>query len=48
MSISDQSGPSGLERLIWLKYFNVLKWQIKFTLRLNAEKNTNYMEKNLK
>ncbi len=33
------------KRLIWLKYYNVLKQQITFILRLNADKNTNYMEK---
>ncbi len=31
---SPQSGPRGLERLIWLKYYNVKKWQITFTLEL--------------
>ncbi len=41
------SGARGLERLIQLKYYNVLKWQITFTLRLNSDKNTDYMEKSL-
>ncbi len=34
--------------LIWLKYYNVLKRQITFTLRLNADKNNDYMEKRFK
>ncbi len=38
----------GLERLIRLKYYNVQKWQVTFTLGLNAVKNTAYMEKSVK
>ncbi len=30
-----QSGAKGLVRLIWLKYYNVQKQQIAFTLGLN-------------
>ncbi len=30
MSVSPQSGAGGCERLIWLKYYIVLKWQITF------------------
>ncbi len=30
------------------KYYNVLKLQITFTLGLNADKNTDYMEKSFK
>ncbi len=37
-------GARGLGRLIWLKY-NVQKLEIIFTSRLNAAKNTNFMEK---
>ncbi len=32
MSISPRSGARGLEKFIWLKYFNVQKRQITFTL----------------
>ncbi len=39
MSISPRSGARGLKRLIWLKYYIVLKWQITFNLGLNADKN---------
>ncbi len=45
MSISPQSGARGLEKLIWLKYYNEQKRQITFTLGLNAVKNTPYMRK---
>ncbi len=48
MSIPAQSGAKGLYRLIWLKYYNVHKWQITFTLGLNAAKNTAYMERSFK
>ncbi len=47
MSIFPRSKASGLKRLIWMKY-NVQKWQITFTLGLNAAKNTDYMEKSFK
>ncbi len=47
MSISARSGARGLKR-IWLKYYNVQKRQITFTLGLNTSKNTNYMEKSFK
>ncbi len=30
------SGARGLERLIWLKYYDLVKRQIKFTFGLNA------------
>ncbi len=36
-----------LGRLMRLKYNNVQKWQITFTLGLNAVKNTDYLEKTL-
>ncbi len=37
---------NGVERLVWLKYYIVLKRQIiTFSLGLDAEKNTGYMEK---
>ncbi len=40
MSIPSQSGASGQERLIWLKYYIVLKRQITFNLGWNADKST--------
>ncbi len=45
MFISHWSGVKELERLILLKYYNVQKQQIRFTLRQNTAKNTDYMEK---
>ncbi len=45
MSISPRCGAGRLKRLIWLKYYNVQKRQITFTLGLNTVKNTAYMEK---
>ncbi len=45
MSSSSRSGARGLERLILLKYYNAPKWQIIFTLGLNAAKNNDFMEK---
>ncbi len=44
MSISGRSGARGLQRLICLKYYDVLKQEIRFTLRLNAVKNTRYIK----
>ncbi len=38
MTISPQSGARGLEKFIWLKYYNIQKWQITFTWGLNAVK----------
>ncbi len=40
MYIYTQSGAKELERLIWLKYYIVLKWQVTFNLGLIADKNT--------
>ncbi len=45
MSISRQIGARGLERLIRLKYYFVLKWQNTFNLGLNATKNTYQIKK---
>ncbi len=45
MSISPQSEARGLERLPFLKYYYVLKWESKFTLGLNTVKNTYYIKK---
>ncbi len=45
MSISPLSGAKKLERLIWLKYYTVLKQQNTFNLGFNAAKNTHHMKK---
>ncbi len=42
MPISIRNGAMGLQRLICLRYYNVLKWEIRFTLGLNADKNADY------
>ncbi len=44
MSIFPQSGGRELKKLIWLKYYIVLKRQITFNLGLNAAKNTHYIK----
>ncbi len=45
MSISCRSGAKVLKRLIWLKYYFVLKRQSTFSLGLNVAKNTYQIEK---
>ncbi len=45
MCISPRSGVRALQRLICLKYYNILKLESRFTLELNSVKNTNYMIK---
>ncbi len=45
MSISPWSGARGLQRLIFLKYYNTLKWESRFTLGLNTAKNMHYIKK---
>ncbi len=47
MPISPQSGALRLQILPCMKYYNVLKWKNRLTLRLNAAKNTDYMKKSL-
>ncbi len=47
ISISPQSGARWLDRLIWLKYYNVQKRQIIFTSEMNVVKNTDFMKKAL-
>ncbi len=42
-----QSGVRGLQRLPYLKYFNVQKWESRFTLGLGAAKITHYIQKKL-
>ncbi len=39
------NGATGIGRLIWLRFYNVQKWQITFTLGLDADKNTDYIKK---
>ncbi len=39
MSISSKKGARELQTLICLKPYNVQKWEIRFTLGLNAAKN---------
>ncbi len=40
ISISPRSGAMGLQRLPFLKYYNVLEWEKRFILWLNGAKNT--------
>ncbi len=44
MSVSLSYGVSGFERLPALKYHNVQKWERRFTLGLDAAKNTHYIK----
>ncbi len=44
MSTFSKSGARDLQRLICLKYYNVLKLQSGFTLGLNAAKNIDYIK----
>ncbi len=48
MDIFPQGGARGLERLAYLKYYNVWKHENRLTLGLNAAENTDYMKKNFK
>ncbi len=48
MPISPRSGARWLQRLTFLKHYNVLKRESRFTLVLNAAKNTNYIKKRFK
>ncbi len=45
MSISLGNEVRGLQRLPSLKYYNVQKWESRFSLGLNAAKSTDYMRK---
>ncbi len=45
MSISPGSGAMGLERLIFFKYYIVLKWESRFTFGLNTAKITDYIKR---
>ncbi len=44
MWLSPPSGARWLERLIWMEYYIILKWQIIFNLGPNADKNTNNLK----
>ncbi len=48
MSISPESGGKGLEKLIWLKYDIVRKWQNTFNLGLNIAKNMHHTKRSVK
>ncbi len=48
MSISPRNKARELKTLKWIKYYNVQKRQITFTLWLDAAKNNDYMEKSFK
>ncbi len=41
---STTSGAGGFQRLPFLKYYNVPKWENKFTLGLKTARNTNYIK----
>ncbi len=43
-----QEWSKGARKTDWLKYYDAQKWQITFTLWLDTEKNTAYMEKSFK
>ncbi len=45
MSTSTRKGAKGLQILLFFKYYNVLKWENRFTLELDAAKITDYIEK---
>ncbi len=45
--LSHWSGARGHQRLPTLKYYNLLKWESRFTLGINIVKNTNYIRKRL-
>ncbi len=48
MSISSWSEARAIERLIYLKYYFLLKRQNTFNLGLNAAKNTHQIKKKFK
>ncbi len=47
-SISARSGTRWLQRLQFCKYYVVLEWENRFTLRMDAAKNTDYINQFLK
>ncbi len=44
MSVFPRSGATGLQKLSSLIYYNVLKREMRFTLKLDAAKNTHYIK----
>ncbi len=48
LSTSPTNGARGLQRSVCLKSYNVQKWEIRFTLVLNAAKNTHFLKKSFK
>ncbi len=40
-----QKWSQGAPKIACLKYYNVLEWESRFTLGLNAAKNTDYIKK---
>ncbi len=44
ISISLRNGANGLQILPFLKYYNVLEWESRFTLGLNAAENIDYLK----
>ncbi len=45
MSVFPKNGARGLQRLSSLKHYNILKREKRFTLKLDAAKNTHYIKK---
>ncbi len=43
-SFSNRSGGNGPQRLPFLKYYNVPKWESRFTVVMNAAKNKDYIK----
>ncbi len=44
MSFTPRSRGRGVQRLPFLKCYDVLEWESRFTLGLNNEKNTDYIK----
>ncbi len=45
MSISPKSGARGLQRLLYLKYYNIQKQESRFNLGFDTAKNKRYIQK---
>ncbi len=48
ISVSLRSGAKGIQRLPFLKYYNVLEWESRFVLGPNTAGNMDYIKKSLK
>ncbi len=48
MSISPWSGDKGLQRLPFMKFYNVLEEKCKFTIGLNTVKNIDHIKKSFR